>query len=250
MNTRKWIIYTLTDPTTEHIRYVGVTVCSLKKRFGEHLSKAIHRGRTHRDCWIRSLLTNGHAPIIKEIDQATEMNWQEKERYWIAEYRKTYQLVNHTNGGEGTPGMKWSAEFRRKYSAARKGVPYPPGRKSAMLGKHHTLEAIEKIRQAGIGRKLTKYQIEKMAAAKRGKRLSPEHIAKLVKWHTGKILTQEHRNKIAASTKSRKPVICIETGVSYPSITATAKVLLVNEASINQSIRKGIRCRGCHYRFL
>jgi len=49
---------------------------------------------------------------------------------------------------------------------------------------------------------------------------------------------------------NRKPVFCIEMEQTYPSVTAAAKALGVNEASVNQAIRKGCRCKGNHFRFL
>ena len=45
-------IYSLTDPITQQIRYIGKTSQSLKKRYWDHLCT---RENTHRGNWIGSL---------------------------------------------------------------------------------------------------------------------------------------------------------------------------------------------------
>lgn len=247
MEGRTWTIYSLADPLTGQIRYVGITICSIKKRFGEHISRAKGQGRTHRDCWIKSLLAKGLLPIIAALEQGIGDQWQDRERHWIAELRKTNDLVNLTDGGEGTPGFKMPRDAVEKIAAMKRGTKYPPGRKSAMFGKHHSPQAVEKIRLAGTGRHHTEESRKKVSRAKMGKLLSEEHRAKLKAWHSGKTLSEEHKNHIAASTTNRKPVLCVETGQVFASITAAAHHYGVTETTVNQSVRKGVRCKGyCH----
>ena len=249
MNTRRWEIYTLSDPRTLIVRYVGLTFRG-KRRFNEHMSRAVNGGKTHRDCWIRVLIDLGLRPLFQIVEQGCGEGWQEAERNWIAHYRLAGDLVNHTDGGEGTPGYVPTPELRQKWSQMRTGVPYSPGRVSAMKGKRHTLDAIQKIRVASTGRVMPESMRKNVSAARKGKPLSPDHKAKLSTAHRGKQLTTEHKRNIAAATVGRKPVLCIETGETYPSVTAAAKALNVNEASVNQAIRKGTRCKGLHFRFL
>lgn len=249
MNARPWEIYTLIDPRTDRVRYVGATLRG-KKRFNEHLSRAVTSGKTHRDCWIRSLIALGLRPIYQVIEQGEGDGWQEAERRWIAHYRETSDLVNLTDGGEGFPGYIPSPELRQKWSVMRAGVPYPPDRVPAMKGKHHTPEARAKIGAAGTGRRHTRETREKLSKAHKGKVLSAEHIEKMAAAKRGKRHTPEHNAKIAASTTNRKPVMCVETGETYPSVTTAARSLGVTEASVYQAIRKGCRCKGNHFRFL
>lgn len=249
METRIWQIYTLSDPRTDQVRYVGVTFRG-RKRFNEHMSRAATGGRTHRDRWIYSLLLLDLRPIYQVIETGQGDGWPEAERRWIAHYRQLAKLTNHTDGGEGTLGYIPTMESRQKLSLQRKGVPYPPGRIPAMKGKHHTPEARAKITAAGTGRRHTETSRRKLSEAHKGKILSPEHREKLGAIHKGTTLTEEHKQKIAATTTNRKPVQCVETGEIYPSVTAAARALGVNEASVNQAIRKGCRCKGNHYRFL
>jgi phosphoribosyl-ATP pyrophosphohydrolase len=119
-----------------------------------------------------------------------------------------------------------------------------------MLGKNHTPEAIEKIREAGTGRKHSDKARAKISRARKGKKPSAATIAASVAARIGKKLTEEHRQKIAATTQNRKAVLVVETGQTFDSVTAASKALMVSEASVNQAIRKGCRCRGNHLQFL
>lgn len=245
MEDRTWVIYSLTDPRTSLVRYVGVTF-RRKSRLNEHMSRAVRGGKTHRDCWLRSLIAAGLRPVYRELEIGSGDGWPNRERSWIAAYRST--LTNHTDGGEGTPGYVPTPELRAKWSAMRTGVPYPPGRRSAMLGKEHTPQAIEKIKRASTGRKMPDSMRAGVSAARKGKPLPLAQRQKLAKSHRGKRLSEEHRRKIAAAAVGRKPVECIETGQVFASIAEAARMLGVNEASIYQAIHKGCCCKGNHYR--
>lgn len=243
---RKWEIYSLSDPRTYEVRYIGITFRG-RLRYNEHISRARHGGKTHRDCWIKSLLNIEMKPIYEIIEVGYGDGWQDAERAWIKLYREIGNIVNHTDGGDGTPGLAISDELKKKLSDERSGVPYPPGRNNAMLGKHHTQEAIEKIRAAGTGRKHTKEARLKVSRARKGKSLSDEHKIKLSIAHTGKTLTEEHKRKIGASTTNKREVVCIETGEVFESIKACARTLGVNPSSVYQSMHNGCRCKGLHY---
>lgn len=245
---RPWEIYTLSDPRTNLIRYVGVTFRG-KRRFNEHMSRAVCGGKTHRDYWIRSLIAVELRPLYQVIQKGRGSGWQDAERFWIAKYRESFDLVNLTDGGDGNPGYVPTPELRKKWSEMRRGVPYAPDRVPAMLGKNHTPEARAKIAAAGTGRKHSEAAKKKVSMARKGKPLPEEQKRKLSAAHLGKKLTKGHKRKIAAATTNRKPVVCIETDEVYPSITDAARSLNVTEASVNQAIRKGCRCKGNHYRF-
>lgn len=245
---RPWVIYTLSDTRTQAIRYIGVTF-HWKRRLTEHISKAAKGGRSHRDCWIRSLLAVGVRPTFTVIQHGSGDAWKDAERMSIAEHRKSCDLVNLTDGGDGTLGYVPTPELRAKWSEARKGVKYSPGRVPGMRGKSHGAEAREKIRRASTGRTHSVESRAKLSAAHTGKTLSADHRRLLSEAHLGKALTEEHRRKIAASTTGRKPVECVENGQVFTSITEAASVLGISESSVSHAIRKGFRCAGNHLRF-
>lgn len=226
------------------VRYVGMTFRGVKRRFNEHLCRARTGGKTHRDCWIRSLLTAGVSPVLSVIDRGRGESWQATEQRWIAHHSAAGMLVNHTIGGDGTPGHIPSAATRAKWSAKRKGVRYAPGRTGAMKGRNHSPEARAKIAAAATGRTHSSEAKAKISHAHRGKTISPEQRAVIARAHAGKRLTAEHKAKIADATTNRRPVICESTGEVFASITAASKALGVTEASIYQALRKGCRCNG------
>ena len=246
---RPWIIYSLNDPRTNVVRYVGITFRGAQRRITEHISRAVRGGRTHRDCWIRFLINDGVRPTICLLQRGVGDGWQDAERMWIGSFPRA-TLTNHTDGGEGTPGLSPSPELRQKWSAMRRGVKYPAGRVSAMLGKTHSPEAVEKIRSSSTGRRHTDASRGKLSASHKGKVISQEARAKMAAAKRGRQLAPEHKAKIAARTRGRVAVLCVETGERFGSITSAARAMGVTEASVYQAARKGCRCRGYHWQRL
>lgn len=242
---RPWIIYSLSDPRTQVVRYVGITFRGELRRLTEHISRAVRGGCTHRDCWIRSLINEGLRPTLCLLQRGAGDGWQDAERAWIGSYPRA-TLTNHTDGGDGTPGLSPSPELRQKWSAMRRGVKYSPGRVSAMLGKTHSPAAVEKIRASSSGRRHTDDTRAKLSAAHRGKVISEAQRAKLSAAHTGKTLSEEHKSKITASSRGVR-VLCVETGEVFASVSAAARFVAAPEQSISQATRKGCRCRGYHW---
>jgi hypothetical protein len=106
-------IYTLSDPRTNEIRYVGKTVSPLVERLRQHISTARRLNRTHNHYWINSIGT----PIIEALEECEWQSSQERESYWISQMKAWgFSLVNHTSGGEGALGREVSKETREKQS--------------------------------------------------------------------------------------------------------------------------------------
>jgi group I intron endonuclease len=118
-------IYSLTDPETEQMRYVGKSI-NLKKRFSQHLRRSPKRNH-HCANWIKSLLKKNLQPKLDVIEEATEDNWKEREIYWIAFYRERYDLTNISEGGTGGAtfgfqGKKHTSKTKLLCSKLRTGV--------------------------------------------------------------------------------------------------------------------------------
>ena len=93
-------IYTLTDPNSGLIRYIGKTMCVVK-RFKEHIKKS-KLSKTHKNNWINSLLKNNQQPIIEVIDTVDIKLLNFYEIYWIDQFRTWgFSLTNEANGGGG-----------------------------------------------------------------------------------------------------------------------------------------------------
>lgn len=115
-------IYKLIDPQNDSVKYIGQTHNSLKRRLSDHLSDARRGMKNHRCNWIRKLLSEGIFPSVEVIEIVNWDSGNERERHWIAQYGRK-NLVNGTDGGEGTIGLVISDETRNKQSLAHIGKP-------------------------------------------------------------------------------------------------------------------------------
>jgi hypothetical protein len=160
-------IYTLSDPRTDAVRYVGMTVYPLAKRLGGHLK---YKGKDHKSTWIRSLRSAGITPVITEIAVVSIEARVEAEQRWIAYYRAHgADLTNSTKGGVGCLGYKHTDEAKAKMSKAHKGVP------SEKRGIPNSEEQNEKCRQAMIRHFQDPAKREAVGRVHKGKKISDEH---------------------------------------------------------------------------
>lgn len=106
-----YYIYSLKDPITNKIRYIGKTT-NIQKRYYYHCSNYhLNNENTHRSNWIKSLKNQNLKPIIEIIEECE--NWQEREIYWIKYHKDLgYDLCNHTIGGDGGKGFSQYKEFK------------------------------------------------------------------------------------------------------------------------------------------
>ncbi len=173
---RAWFIYTLSDPETMKIRYVGWTT-NLKSRLKWHISDAKTKtGKQHKRRWIKSLINKKLKPIMDVVEVGVGDGWQAIEKRWIKHHRDSgCDLVNATDGGEGVAGFAVSAESRARQSAARLGKPSkltPEGRERISF-THRTRvrlpvseETKKRLAMLWLGRKHSKATIEKCKSAR------------------------------------------------------------------------------------
>lgn len=164
-----FIIYGLVDPRTREIRYVGQSTSGLR-RPNVHRLPSYSRPSTHKNNWIRSLLSIGldyEVIMLEDVPRREGLN--EAERHWVAIGRAALgdRLTNATEGGDG---------LHRPSKVTR-----------------------EKIAASLRGRKRTPEECEKNAAAHRGRPLSPEHRAKVAAAMRKRVFTPEHRARIVAA---------------------------------------------------
>jgi len=126
----KIFIYTLSNPDTFEVRYVGISK-NIKRRYKEHIKES-KKGNNYKSCWIRSL---NKMPIIDIIDECSIFDYTFWEKYYITLFKSWgFKLTNLTDGGEGANGYRFNQESKNKMSENRKGD------KNGFYGKKHSEE--------------------------------------------------------------------------------------------------------------
>lgn len=157
----KILIYCLKHPTSQEIRYVGMTSRTLKQRLQGHIDNAKYSNHNKHLCnWILSILKLNMKPIIEKLDVATISNWKEKEIHYISIHKN---LINATLGGEGSFGLKHTDETKEKLRLSKIGVRPSPEtllkRSISLKGRIVTKEHRDKIGLSNKGKVYTKYKI-------------------------------------------------------------------------------------------
>jgi hypothetical protein len=221
-------IYTLSDPISNEVRYVGKSN-NPTSRLKEHIYES-YKKNTHKNNWVNGLLVKNHTPIIEVIDEVEE-NWQFWECFYIELLKSWgFKLTNMTNGGDGvnfTPeiskkisntlklyfesndswmkGKKMSKEQKDKISHTKKGVAvhsegYKNKLRERMKGNSHTL-----------GMKLTEEHKKSIGDKQRGKEKHTEETKKIISEKNsgenngmyGKTHTKESLKKISERSKGQ-----------------------------------------------
>lgn len=183
-------VYSLNDPITNEIRYIGYTSSSLKERLRCHIKDMNFKNvNCHKNKWIRKLKLNNLLPIINLIyDNLNREDAIKKEIELISYYKSiNYRLTNSTNGGEGGAGYRFSDKQKKEQSNRQIGKKLPPCSE----------ERKRKISEANKGRKMTKEQVEKM----KGRKVSEETRKKFSKIHKGKKLSEETKKRMGLARK-------------------------------------------------
>jgi len=131
MENKKMFIYTLEDPITKEIRYVGKTN-NLEDRYKRHLQKCYlekYDKNTHKSRWIKNLLKSGNKPIMEILEECNESDVNQLEKYWISQFRVWgFKLTNISDGGEIVghwKGKHHSEKTKRKISKSKDSIKTP-----------------------------------------------------------------------------------------------------------------------------
>lgn len=149
-------LYALCDPLSGRIRYMGKATDPYD-RYERHLRNA-YREKTHKACWIKSLLANNQVPILEIVDVVPENEWEFWEREWIKVCRiLLFDLTNGTEGGDGRSGFVTSPEVKIAISRALSGRETSQKTRAllskASRGRKTSLETRQKQRLRRLGRK-------------------------------------------------------------------------------------------------
>ena len=132
LNKMEYYVYTLSDPRTNVVRYVGKTK-QPDDRLRRHMQKSYlekYDKNTHKSNWIKSLLNEDVKPEMNIIDVGDSDNINELEVYWIEQFRQWgFKLTNLSEGGE--VGVDWTGRKHKK-SSIEKMINNNPDRKEVV----------------------------------------------------------------------------------------------------------------------
>jgi hypothetical protein len=124
---KKFIIYTLQDPVSLEIRYVGLTSQRLNVRLSSHWNTFSNK-KSHKVNWIKKLRKSNQKPLIIELDIAYSLKEAAYlEKYWISQLKTWgFKLTNTTEGGEGALGYKHDLETKMRMKQIQALKPKKP----------------------------------------------------------------------------------------------------------------------------
>jgi len=118
MNTEKGKIYKITNKKNGLI-YIGCTINSLEKRFGEHLSRCFTS--EYKSKLYNSMKKYGQENFTIELIEECDLNIiYETEKKYVEQYDSYNNGLNSTFGGEGCLGYTHSPEKKVKISESLK----------------------------------------------------------------------------------------------------------------------------------
>lgn len=185
-------IYTLADPRTHEVRYVGKAF-DLKKRFSIHVCD---KTPTHRGRWIRHLRSVGLRPEMEVLETVIDYDdtaWPEAEKFWISNLRFLGCRLTNADSG-GLSGKRQSLETKQKIGAANRG-------------RVHSEEIRRHMSESHVGFVVPKERREKISLAMAGKKKSEATRARMRLAQKGKFVSHATRLKMSASAKLRSPEI-------------------------------------------
>ncbi|MEM4260486.1 MAG: GIY-YIG nuclease family protein [Candidatus Woesearchaeota archaeon] len=213
-------------------------------RMYHHLFESNLKGEKnkHKSNKIKKLLNQNIKPHIELLLQnVSEQEALDFEIFMIAKWGRADlnlgPLTNMTSGGEGSSGMIFSEEYRKKLSEGTKRA-HAAGKlksnidafKNSLRGKKQTQEHIKKRADARRGRSLNEETRRKISEAHKKIRCTNEwkQIASLAQ--KGKKHSREHIEKSIMSNPKSKPVEVF--GVKYISRNQALKATGLTPAKL------------------
>jgi len=224
-------IYCLKCPDTNNVRYVGKTINSLERRLNKHMAESsLAAQNNHRTNWLRSLKNENKMPIIELLEIVAEnTKWEDRERAWIALFKKNgAKLINSNDGGDGQHGRILSQQTKNKISKSLMGhsVSEETRNKKRLkkLGSIWSEESKAKISRLHKGRKRPKETGAKISKALKGIKRSEEFKKRISQRQLGRIAT--NKKEIEQFNKNMNKI------KRYTSITEASRETNISHSAI------------------
>ena len=202
-------IYGICHPKTSELRYVGKTN-NLSRRITGHKHSAVTK---HSHCyvsvWLNSLYAKNLIPEYFILEQCTEQDWEEAERFWIAYFKSIgANLANHTEGGEA------HVLYGNKLSIGRKHTEAAKARISTLAKERGPLVREHRVKVIAAGKKTLSNWLAKSSAEERKSR-----TIKMLATRRNHFTAEEWSAKIKTAKANRNPqyvgLICPICNVTY-----------------------------------
>ncbi len=180
-------IYSLCDPTTKEVRYVGKTANPFN-RFWGHIGEAKNKkkGKNKEKAeWIRSLLDLGIRPELNILEEVLTDEWEEKEIYWIDKcIQDGNNLLNITKGGKtGIISEKCREALSKcKNRGHKKGEFNHSEETKALIRKKRALQVITDEHRKNISKGSTR-KIKIKEVTQSGEEIIWESLTDVAKQH-------------------------------------------------------------------
>lgn len=209
-------IYALICPESRQVKYVGKTQ-NIKRRVRQHILKSkkfLHLEGKNK--WIRDLDLKDLKPIVKILEACSEdLNWNEREKYWIKYYSDINPLFNQTEGGED-------------YIFEKGNTPWNKG------GGKYSEGSREKMRLGKLGRILPEQHKERIKQSMQGKRPTDECIKKSAELRYKKILEYSGEGNFIKE---------------WGSVTEVAAEYKTATTYISKCCKTNLKCRSKRFRY-
>jgi len=212
----KTFIYTLSDPDTNEIRYVGKTN-TVRKRLYAHIIECKTDRTTHKISWIKSLLSNNKKPNISILDEVENDEWEYWEQYWILQLRSWgFNLTNIATGGICGNDYKRNDDTKIKMRKSKLGTKLSQEHKDNISNSIKMLANENPLYNRGLGNSriildkdelYQKYIIENLSLNKCAKhfKCSKKLVFRNITEHNFKKNREDWEHQLSANPK--KPVI-------------------------------------------
>lgn len=167
-------IYKIICPITEKVVYIGKTITPIDNRLKKHISKTktkikYNRKLSKNEFWLKNIMYENLDNEIKIeiIEECSISDINDREIFWISEYRKNFKLNNITEGGDGGNWIH-TEDSIKKISINRTGKC--KGEDHWCFGKERSEEVKRKISESSSNEK---------------------------HWNFGKYLSEETKEKIS-----------------------------------------------------